>query len=81
VTPKPQTDMRRHIQSASRKQIPLALSLVSGSECMSILRSAYDRLELSRRLSFEQVMSNRVFAIGVRNLADAIVHRRQQQSD
>ena len=81
MTVRLQTGMRRQIQSAARKQIPLAFSLAPGSECTSILRSAYDRLELSRRLSFEQVMSNRVFAIGVRNLADAIVHRRQRQSD
>ncbi len=44
-------------------------------ESASVLRTAYTRLELSRRLSFEQVMSNRAYAIGVRNLADAMARR------
>jgi hypothetical protein len=72
--------MRRHAQSGSDKQIPLALHLLAGPESTSVLRTAYTRLELSRRLTFEQVMSNRAYAIGVRNLADAIVRRMQQRS-
>jgi hypothetical protein len=44
-------------------------------DSVSVLRRAYTRLELSQRLSFEQAMSNRAFAIGVRNLADAMARR------
>jgi hypothetical protein len=68
--------MRHHTQSGSGKQIPLALNLMASPEITSVLRTAYTRLELSRRLSFEQVMADRVYAIGVRNLADAIVRRK-----
>ena len=74
-----ETSMRRHTRSGSDKQIPLALNLMAGPESTRVLRTAYTRLELSRRLTFEQVMSNRAYAIGVRNLADAMVRRAQQQ--
>jgi hypothetical protein len=67
--------MRQHVQSGFGKQIPLAFSSMAGLDSESVLRRAYTRLELSRRLTFEQVMANRVYAIGVRNLADAIVRR------
>ena len=67
--------MRYRTQFDSGKQIPLAFNPMSNPESASVLRSAYTRLELSRRLSFEQVMSNRAYAIGVRNLADAIARR------
>jgi hypothetical protein len=68
--------MRHGTQSGSAKQIPLALYPMAALDSGSVLRSAYTRLELSRRLSFEQVMSNRAYAIGVRNLADAMERRR-----
>lgn len=45
-------------------------------EGTSALRMAYRQLELSRRLTFEQVMSDRALAIGVRNLAEAMARRR-----
>ena len=67
--------MRHDTQSGSGKQIPLAFNPMAGLDSTSVLRSAYTRLELSRRFSFEQVMSNRAFAIGVRNLADAMARR------
>lgn len=67
--------MRHRTQSGSGKQIPLAFNPMANLDTTSILRTAYTRLELSRRLSFEQVMSNRACAIGVRNLADAIARR------
>ena len=67
--------MRHRTQSGSAKQIPLAFIPMVGFDSNSVLRSAYTRLELSRRLSFEQVMSNRAYAIGVRNLADAMARR------
>jgi hypothetical protein len=68
--------MRHHAQSGSGNQIPLAFNPMGTLDSTSVLRTAYTRLELSRRLSFEQVMSNRAYAIGVRNLADAIARRR-----
>ena len=67
--------MRCRTQSDSAKQIPLALNPTAGLDSSSVLRSAYTRLQLSRRLSFEQAMSNRAYAIGVRNLADAMARR------
>ena len=67
--------MRHRTQSGSAKQIPLAFYPMAGPDSTSVLRKAYTRLELSRRLSFEQAMSNRAYAIGVRNLADAIARR------
>ena len=69
--------MRHRTQSGSGKQIPLAFNPMASVDGKAILRSAYSRLELSRRLSFEQVMSNRAYAIGVRNLADAMARRRR----
>ena len=44
-----------------------------GSE--AALQAAYVRLELSRFLTFEQAMSEPAYAIGIRNLADAIARR------
>ena len=67
--------MRRHTQSDCAKQIPLAFNPMAGLDGSSVLRTAYTRLELSRRLSFEQAMANRAYAIGVRNLADAMARR------
>jgi len=67
--------MRHRTQSASEKQIPLAFNPAASLDSKSVLHLAYARLQLSRRLSFEQVMSDRACAIGVRNLADAIVRR------
>ena len=67
--------MRHHTQSGLGKQIPLAFNPMAIHESKSVLYMAYGRLELSRHLSFEQVMANRVIAIGVRNMADAITRR------
>jgi len=64
-----------HPQSGSAKQIPFAFYPVARADSASVLRTAYMRLQLSRRLSFEQAMSNRAYAIGVRNLADAMTRR------
>jgi len=71
-----QASMHRHTQSGSGKQIPLSFNLMPNTERELILRAAYRRLELSRRLSFEQAMSDRIYSIGIRNLADAITRRR-----
>jgi hypothetical protein len=72
--------MRHRTQSGSGKQIPLAFNPMASIDGKATLRSAYARLELSRRLSFEQVMSNRAYAIGVRNLADAMARRARRRS-
>ena len=68
--------MHRHAQSASAKQIPLDLDQRVQLARESALRAAYVRLRLSARLSFEQVMADPAYAIGIRNLADAMARRR-----
>ena len=67
--------MHHRTQSGSGQQIPFAFYPMASVDSASVLRTAYTRLQLSRRLSFEQAMSNRAYAIGVRNLADAITRR------
>jgi len=67
----PTTSRQSRAQPGAGKQIPLPLDLAKDTASESALRAAYKRLELSRRLTFEQVMSVRVYAIGVRNMADA----------
>jgi hypothetical protein len=56
-------------------QLPLVLEPVSARCAESALRAAYRRLALSRRMSYEQAMSRRAYAIGIRNLAEAIARR------
>ena len=75
-----QTDMYRHAQSASAKQIPLDLDPTAHLARESALRAAYVRLQLSARLSFEQVMADPAYAIGIRNLADAMARRQSAVS-
>jgi hypothetical protein len=72
--------MRRHHQAGSWEQLPLAFNPITNPEITSVLRVAYSRLKLSRRLSFEQVMSDRALAIGIRHLADAIAQRGRLQT-
>ena len=69
--------MQRDAQHATGKQIPLDLELDPAAQSArdSALRAAYVRLRLSARLSFEQVMSDPAYAIGIRNLADAMTRR------
>ena len=68
--------MHRHAQQVSENQIPLNLEPTANPASESAVRAAYKRVELSRNLNFEQVMSNPALAIGIRNLADAIARRR-----
>ena len=68
--------MYRHAQHASEKQIPLDLAPAGPPARDSALRAAYVRLKLSGRLTFEQVMSDPLYAIGIRNLAHAMQRRR-----
>jgi hypothetical protein len=72
--------MHRHAQHVSEKQILLDLDPTVHLARESALRAAYVRLQLSARLSFEQVMSDPTYAIGIRNLADAIARRRNAVS-
>ena len=67
--------MHRQDHPGSWKQLPLAFNLNADPESMSALRAAYSRLSLSRRFTFEQVMSDRALAIGIRHLAEAIARR------
>lgn len=67
--------MHRQNHPGPWKQLPLAFNLNADPESMSVLRTAYSRLKLSRRLTFEQVMSDRALAIGIRHLAESIANR------
>jgi hypothetical protein len=67
--------VHRHTCSSFDRQIPLALNPGPGTTSEQTLREAYRRLDLARRLSFEQAMSVPAFAIGIRNLADAQARR------
>jgi hypothetical protein len=75
-----QTDMHRHAQRASERQIPLDLDPMAHPARESALRAAYVRLQLSGNLTFEQVMSDPAYAIGIRNLAHAMARRRTAAS-
>ena len=72
--------MHRHAQHACEKQIPLDLVPEAAAALDSALHAAYVRLKLSGRLSFEQVMSDPLYAIGIRNLAHAMARRRTAAS-
>jgi len=67
--------MHRQAQQISATQIPLDLEPMTAASAESALRDAYERLQLSRNFSFEQVMSAPAYAIGIRNLAEAIARR------
>jgi hypothetical protein len=56
-------------------QIPLALEPVDSPQPESAFRSEYLRMQISRRLTFEQVMADTALAICVRNLAEARARR------
>jgi hypothetical protein len=66
--------MYRHAQQVSEKQYQLALGSLPNRAGLSRLRAAFERLKLSRKFTFEQAMSIPVFAIGIRNMADAMAH-------
>ncbi len=67
--------MHRRIQHIATTQIPLDLEPSADTSAESALRDAYERLRLARNFSFEEAMSEPVYAIGVRNLAEAIARR------
>ena len=70
--------MHRHARNACATQLPLDLDADPAAQTAreSALRAAYLRLQLSLHLSFEQVMSDPAYAIGIRNLAHAMSQRR-----
>ena len=72
--------MQRHAEHVSRRQTQISFDLMEQPMSASPLRVAYARLELSRNLSFEQAMANPVYAIGIRNLADAMARRAASHS-
>jgi hypothetical protein len=67
--------MYRFAQVDGVKQIPLGLEPTGDPGSESALRAAFKRLDISRRLSFEQAMSDPAIAIGIRNLSCAIARR------
>jgi len=67
--------MHRQAQQLCERQIPLDLEPIPVASAESALRDAFERLQLSRNFSFEQVMSTPACAIGLRNLAEAIARR------
>ena len=67
--------MHRQAQQVFARQIPLDLEPTPAATAELALRDAYERLQLSRNHSFEQVMSAPAYAIGIRNLAEAIARR------
>ena len=72
--------MNRHVEQVSERQHQLALDSISSGASHAPLRTAYARLQMSRQLTFEQAMSIPVFAIGIRNLADAMTRSAKTHS-
>jgi hypothetical protein len=60
-------------------QIPLALEPVDSAQAESALRGEYRRMQISRRLTFEQAMADTALAICIRNLAEATARRRRPE--
>jgi hypothetical protein len=71
----PGDQMTRIAQHASARQIPLGLEPSANPAAEAAQRAAFRRLEISRRLTFEQAVSDTAYAIGIRNLAEAIARR------
>jgi hypothetical protein len=67
--------MPRLGRAAPFGQMSLGLELEADACSEAALRAVYRRLELSRRKTFEQALSSRAFAIGVRNVAGVLVRR------
>jgi hypothetical protein len=67
--------MPRYGHHASAQQIPLELDPLTDPTQESTLRAAFGRLEISRRLTLEQAMHDTAYAIGIRNLAEAMARR------
>lgn len=71
--------MARFALISQDSQIPLALEPVDSPQAESALRSEYRRMQISRRLTFEQVMSDTALVICIRNLAEAAARRRSPE--
>ena len=72
--------MHRRALLAAAGQLPLDLCPTADLAKESALRAAYMGLDLSRHLTFEQVMADPAYAIGIRNLAEAMARRRNRGS-
>lgn len=70
--------MVRLDHAAAVPQMPLGLEPTASPRSESALRAAFHRLDISRRLTFEQAMADRVYAICIRNLAEATARRINQ---
>jgi hypothetical protein len=66
------TIMARRTKCSSDKQLPLPLESLANPTHETALRMAYRRLKISRSLSLEQAMRDTAYAIGIRNLAEAM---------
>lgn len=67
--------MTRIAQHDPASQIPLGLEPLTNPATEAAQRAAFKRLDISRRLTFEQAVSDTAYAIGIRNLAEAIARR------
>ena len=67
--------MTRIAQQDPARQIPLGLEPLANPATEAAQRAAFKRLEISRRLTFEEAVSDAAYAIGIRNLAEAIARR------
>jgi hypothetical protein len=71
--------MFRRAQHDSQTQYPLAFDSGLLHVSHSPLRVAYERLRLSHQLTFEQAMSIPPCAIGIRNLAVAMIRSERKR--
>jgi hypothetical protein len=67
--------VRRSLRPVADDQLALGLEPAGNPRSEAALRAAYRRVDISRRLSYEQAMSRTACAIGIRNLAEAIARR------
>ena len=70
----------RHPWPHAQTQLPLGLGTGSDVDGEARLRTAFGRLDISRRMSYEQAMADRACAIGIRNFAEAVERRRRPRS-
>ena len=65
--------MQRHAQHGSENRIAPNHQLAVAPASHQSLQAAFEKLELSRFLTLEQAMLDPEYAVGIRNLADALV--------
>jgi hypothetical protein len=67
--------MARFARISPDPQLPLALEPDRGPQPETALRGVFQRMQISRRLTFEQAMSDTALAICIRNLARGSARR------